>query len=289
MLSKIFFFLLISTQLFSQIILKDIYPVESKNIYLNDIIKNSPKNELLFTIDENKYSKRVKSSQIIKLLKKIGIKDIKSSSRYVQFKLLSPIDTTKIEEFLRQHYIEKYKTINIQNIFVNPRGYIESLPKNYHIEIRDKSYLSRNGIINIKDQNNKKIFLNYSIEATIKVLNTKDKIDRGEKISLFNTNYKTIKLDKFKATPITKFKKDTYQTSRHINKDKTLTIRDIETLNLIHKNSQVSVGLYNGGIYITFIAKALQNGKLGDIITIQKSDLKRLKARVVGKNKVEIK
>ena len=248
MLSKIFFFLLIGSQLFSQTILKDIYTVKSKKIYLNNIIENPSQNKLLFTIDNNKYSKRVKSSELINLLKKSDIKDIKPSSRYIKFQLISPIDTSILETFLRQHYLQKYKTIKINNITISTRGYIEKLPEKYIIEIRDKSYLSHNGVINIKDINNKKTFFNYNIEADIKVLKTKQKIKRGEKISFINTTYTTLKLDKFRASPITNLEQNSHQTKRQIRVNKILTIRDIETLNLVHKNSQVSAGLYDGGI-----------------------------------------
>lgn len=283
-----FIFLLISTQLFSQTILKDTYSIDSYNIYTKDIFPNLKQNIFLYEVDENKHSKRVKSSDLIKKLKKLGIDNLRSSSRYIKFQILSPIDTTIIETFLRNHYLHKYKNIKIKSITISTRGYIKKLPKKYIVEIRDRSFLSQNGVVNTKEINNKKIFFNYNIDADIKVLKTKQKIKRGEKISLFNTKHTVMKFDKFKASPISELKKDTYQTKRQIKADKVLTTRDIETLNLVHKNSQVSVGLYDSGIYITFSAKALQNGKLGDIITIQKSDLKRLKVRVVGKKKVEI-
>ena len=39
---------------------------------------------------------------------------------------------------------------------------------------------------------------------------------------------------------------------------------------------------------INFSAKALQSGKLNDIISVRKRDGKRLKVRVVGKNRAEI-
>jgi len=288
MLSKIFFFLLFTSQLFSQIILLETYEVNSKKIYLKNIIPTTLKNELLFSIDANKHSKRIKSIKLKNLLKKLGIKDIKTSSRYIKFQLRSPADTTIIETFLRQHYLQRYKTLSIEKITVTPRGYIDSLPEDYIIEIRDKSYLSRFGVVNIKDAHNKKVFFNYSIRANIKVVQTREKIRRGEKLSFGNTKYITIQLDKFKSTPIMNLTNNTLQTKRQVKKSKVLTIRDVESLDLVHKNSQVIVSLYNNGIYITFSAKTLQNGKLGDIITIQKSDLKRLKAKVIGKNKVEL-
>ena len=80
----------------------------------------------------------------------------------------------------------------------------------------------------------------------------------------------------------------TIQTKHHIKQNSIITMRDVEALNIVRKNSNVSVSLSSEGISITFSAKALQDGKLNDIITIQKQNKKRLKAKVVGKNRVEI-
>lgn len=285
---KILFFLLLTSQLSSQTILKNTYQIESSKVYLNDIFPTAKQNQLLFTIEAHKYSKRIKSTKFIKFLNAKGYKEITSSSRYIKFQIKSPINTIIINTFLKHHYLNKYKTISINSITVTSRGYIDSLPGKYTVEIRDKSYLSHIGVINIKDQYNKKIFFNYLIEADIKVLKTKELIKRGERLSFSNAKYQTIKFDKFKATPIMNLVNNATQAKHQIKIDKIITIRDIEGLDLVHKNSQVSVSLNNAGIYITFSAKALQNGKLGDIITIQKQDLKRLKAKVIGKKRVEL-
>jgi flagella basal body P-ring formation protein FlgA len=48
------------------------------------------------------------------------------------------------------------------------------------------------------------------------------------------------------------------------------------------------VSLYGDNMAITFSAKALQDGKVNDIIKVQKSDGKRLKVKVIGKNRAEM-
>ncbi len=288
MLFKILLFLLTISPLFSQIVLSEIYEINSSKIYLNDIISNSSIEKLLYTIDPNKHSKRVKSADLKKILQELGFKHISSSSRYIKFQIKSPIDTRVIKTFLKQHYLSKYKTLSIQNIHVYTHSFIKKLPKNYKIEIRRKSHLSHIGMIDIKDEHNKKLFFNYTIQASVKVLQTTKKIKRNEKLSFINTRYKTITFDKFRAIPIMVLINNTLQAKHQIKNFKTITVNDVETLDFVHKNSQVSVSLNNNGIYITFTAKALQNGKLGDIITIQKQDLTRLKAKVVGKKKVEL-
>ena len=67
-----------------------------------------------------------------------------------------------------------------------------------------------------------------------------------------------------------------------------LTNRNSDEYSIIRRNSTVSASLENENIFINFTAKALQDGKLNDIITIQKSDGKKFKAIVIGKGKVGI-
>ena len=134
----------------------------------------------------------------------------------------------------------------------------------------------------------KKLFFDYRIEAKIKVYFSRVDIKKSQKVSTLNTIQKIIKLDKLKALPINVNHLNTMQLKRHLKKDKIITIRDIAKLNLVKKGSMVTVVLQNNNINISFLAKALQNGKLRDIITLQKNDKKRIKAKVVGKNRVEM-
>jgi flagella basal body P-ring formation protein FlgA len=67
-----------------------------------------------------------------------------------------------------------------------------------------------------------------------------------------------------------------------------LTLRNIETIPLVLKNTPVTVELQNGAVIIEFEATATQEGLLYDIITIQKNDGKRAKAKVIGENRVEL-
>jgi flagella basal body P-ring formation protein FlgA len=111
---------------------------------------------------------------------------------------------------------------------------------------------------------------------------------KGEKLSILNTIKKEIKFDRFRALPISAKHINTTQLKHHIKKEILLTTRDIEILNLVKKGSNINVTLNNKNITISFLAKALQNGKLNDIITVRKSDGKKIKVKVIGKNRVEI-
>ena len=144
------------------------------------------------------------------------------------------------------------------------------------------------GTLYIKTPQKKKIFFDYYIDADVSVFLPRKNIKKGTELSTTNTLRKTILLDKFRAMPLQDVRRGTIQTKHHIKQNNIITLRDIEPLSIIKRDSMVNVNISSKGISITFIAKALQDGKLNDIITIQKNNGKRLKARVIGKNRVEI-
>ncbi|MCF6330584.1 MAG: flagellar basal body P-ring formation chaperone FlgA [Sulfurimonas sp.] len=288
-LLKIILLSLLAFNLFANTLIKEAYFINTNNIGSKILFPNTKNNIILFQIPDRKNSIRIKNKQLTKILKENGYKDFQINSRYIHFKKISPIDTTKIENFLNKHYLEMYANINIKSIKVTPRSYLEELPSSFSIHIRTKSYLSKNGVISIKDTKNKKIFFNYVIDADLKIVKAKTNIKKGDEFSVLNVKLYKIKLDKFHAKPLQKIEKSKYQAKNHIKVDKIVSIRNIVPLSLVRKGSMVSVFMYSAGINISFVAKALQNGKLNDIISIKKgNNKKKLKAKVVGYQRVEI-
>lgn len=288
MLSKFIFFILLFTQLYADTTLNSTYYINSNDIYISTMIKNPPRNKLIYKIEPNRYTKRVKSKEMLQTLKEHGYRKISATSRYIKFIKKSPIDTSNISLEIKDYYLDKYAQIDIKDIKVHPRAYITSLPLDYSVEIREKNYLSRSGIVSIKTPQNKKIFFNYDVSATLWIYLSKKQIKKDVELSALNTIKKSIILDRFMAKPIQKLDAHTLQGKRHIKKDKIITTRDVEILNLVKKNSYINVSLNSKNMSISFSAKALQSGKLNDIITVQKSSGKRLKVRVNGKNRAEI-
>ena len=283
----IIFFLLITLNLFS-ITLNETYYVNSNNIKLLDVAPNAKYDVTLYKIDANRYTKKIKSEKLINILNKHGIKDIESSSRYIKFVKKSPIDTSKIESYIINTYQDKYLDIDISSLTVIPRGYIKTLPKKYEIAISKKAYLSKSGTLSIKTLDRKKIFFDYLIDAKVNIYLSKKDMKKGDKISLLNTTKQKIQFDKFRALPITLKELNKTQIKYNTKPNKIITFRDIQLLNIIKKGSFVTAYIKDNTINISFSAKALQNGKLNDIITVQKMSGQKLKAKIIGINRVEI-
>ena len=268
--------------------LKSTYYIHSHNIKLQDIAPSAAYNLTLYKINNNKHSKRIKSREIISLLKAHGMTDVKSTSNYVHFIKKSPIDTSHIKTSIRDFYKEKYPNILIKSILVMPRGYTKSLPENYKVQMQKKAYLSNKGILSIKTLENKKVFFDYVLDASLYVYVSRDSIPRSQKISALNCTKKSVQFTKFRAMPIDKTHLNTSQSKRNLKPDTIITSRDIQVLNMVKRNANVQVRFEDKNINISFSAKALQNGKLNDIITVQKRNKKRLRVKVIGKNRVEI-
>jgi flagella basal body P-ring formation protein FlgA len=290
MFFKIVFFLpfFAASYLNAANLLKEIYYVDTHDINLSTIVLDSKEDTKLFDIPINKHSLRLKARYVKKRLNELGYKDYEVSSSYINFKMRSPIDMSDVKKAVIEFYEKNYEIIDIKDVQIQPRNYIETLPNDYSIHLQSRNYLDNNGIVSIKTLKNRKIFFDYVINANLPIYITKDKIKKDTPISAINVIKKSIILDKLRAKPIQDATSGSYQSKYNIAKDKVLTDKNLETLSIIKRGSNVNVAFKNNGINISFSAQAMQEGKMGDIITVQNKQKKRFRVKVIGKNKTEM-
>ncbi len=289
MVLKILLFFVFTLTLFAQVPLQSAYYVQDKEVRFSSIVAGVNNDFLITTIEQNRYSQKIKSKDFIKLLVKHGYKNYVAKSNYVNFILKSPVDTSLLEAKLKEHYQKSYEDITIKSVFVAPRGYLASLPTDYSVEIKSRDFLSNEGILSIKTAENKKLFFDYTVVADVAVYKSRDTIKKETQLTLTNCAKKIVALDNFKEQPLQNVEQKSLQVKRHIPKDTILTMRDVEILDVVKRDSMISVNLLEDGIMITFSAKALQDGKVNDIIDVQNGSGKILKARVIGSDAAEIK
>jgi len=264
------------------------YFVEGDTITLKTIIPSTKEETTLYNFANSKNIKRVKSSLLIKKLKELGYRDFEAKHAYVQFSKKSPVETSFIKNALRNYYKKNYSSITIDSIEVNPRTYMEQLPKEYSFGIQKDSFLQNSGYCYIVTPEKKKIFFRYLVSAHILAYHARQTLLRGEALGKINLVKKSIMLSKFRAKPLEELPKDGLEAKHRVKKGTLITLRDTATLVLVKRGERVHVTLRNSGIAISFEAEAITDGRLGESVTIQKSDNKRLIGRVVGKNQVEI-
>ncbi len=281
-------FLFFACTLYAKVPLQSTYYVQDKEVRFSSIVAGVNNDFLITTIEQSRYSQKIKSNDFIKLLAKHGYKNYVAESNYVNFILKSPVDTSLLEAKLKEYYQKSYEDITIKSVFVAPRGYLASLPMDYSVEIKSRDYLSNEGILSIKTAENKKFFFDYTVDADVVVYKSKDSIKKDTKLTLANCLKRSVALEDFRDQPLQNIEQKSLQAKRHIPKDMILTVRDVEILDVVKRDSMVSVNFFEDGIMITFSAKALQDGKVNDIIDVQNSSGKILKARVIGSDAAEI-
>ena len=288
MLTKFIFFILLTSQVYANHALKNTYYINSNEIYLSTLIKGSSQNIILYKIPSSRHTKKVSSKELLNRLKKHGYTDITLKSKYVKFIIKSPINTSKIASFIKNHYLDKYEIIDIIKVEVVPRSYLTSLPSEYTVHIQAKNYLNKGDIVSIKTLKNKRIFFNYTIYAKLPVYFSKEKIKKNTELSGINITKKSIILDKFMAKPLQNLQAHAFESKYNIKNNKIITLKDIQKLSLVRKNSYVNVSLNKNNMSISFSALSLDNGKMNSIIRVQKTNGTRIKVRVTGRNQAEI-
>lgn len=288
MFKKIIFLSLILSNVYANNALQSVYYVDSKDVKLSSIIPDVKNDFSILSIEDNRYSQKIKSKEFIVLLSKHGYKNFTAKSSYINFILKSPVNTLKIEQKLQEYYKKNYENIDIKSIHVEPRGYMSSLPQTYIIQIRDNDFLSNNGVLSIKTDDNKRLFFDYNVIADVEVYTTKDSVKKDTDLSPSNTIKKSVRLDRFRDKPLQDIYKTSLQAKRHIPKGIILTIRDVEISDAIKRDAIINVTMHSDGMGITFSAKALKDAKVNDIINVQNSSGKILKVRVTGSNSAEI-
>jgi flagella basal body P-ring formation protein FlgA len=266
--------------------LHKVYFVTSNDINLS-VITGDKKNDMhLYTIQRDRYLLRVRSKDLLEILHKNGYRDFKRHLSYVMFIKEPAIDMEALEEKLKNAYKEFYSSITIKDVKIIPRERIEALPQSFSLKIQRQSFLRSHANMSIKTPQGKQYFFDYYIDALVEVYKAKKKILKGEPLSGRNIEKRTLQLDRFRAKPIQNYIGT--QAKHRIKEGKVITQRDVSKLSLVHRGEYVSVLLEQNTLEIGFSAKALQEGSINDIILIQNKRGKKMRAKVIGKNLVQV-
>jgi flagella basal body P-ring formation protein FlgA len=285
---KVIFYLIIFCLSLSGYELSQNYDYNRTIIYSNDLFPDIPKKFEILKIPDDKTQYRLDSRIIAKTFELNNIPLDISKTRFVNFTKHSPVDFSAIKQQLESMLRGHYPSIRIESIFIAPRGYLPSLGKEIRGVFDDRFYQNAEGTFYIIDAEGIRHYCNYSVDATLDVLHTSQKVDRKEPLNGFNTQLKPIHFQAFKDNPLTVLPEQNSRYKCTLNPSHLLTLRDIETIPLVLKNEKVVAEVKDQGIIVEFEATATQEGLLYDIITIQKSDGKRAKAKVIGENRVEL-
>ena len=288
MYSKLFIYFLFFSNLLYSDTLRQSYFFSNPVINSTDLNVSCSKNFEILRIPDGKNSYRVNAQIILKTFELNGCAIDSGKTRYVNFTKRSNIDYTQLQDQITKYFIANYPTINITSIQIIPHGYIESLPSNAHAVFEKDSYKQNNGTFYVPDDNGIRHYFEYSLDATLEVLQVTQKTSRKDSLSSTNTTLKTIPFISFRGKPLTKIPETSYRFRSSLKEDTVITDRHIEPRPIVLRGSKVSAQVKSGTVIVEYIATATQEGALYDIITIEKSDGKRVRAKIIGDNTVEL-
>lgn len=268
--------------------LQQSYTFKNPTVFSTDLTNSCPKRFEILQIPDGKSTYRINAQIIAKSYELNGCTIDTGNVRYINFTKETALNIEPFKQQLNDLFIASYPAMIIQKIDVFPRGLIESLPENAKAVFDQDTIENKEGIFYVVDKNGVRRYFDFSLDATLNVLYSNQKINRSEVLSSSNTSLKSIPFVQFRGKPITDLPVTRQRLRRSLRENVPILDRYIEPLPIVLKGSKVSVQVQNGLVVVEFIATATQEGALYDIITIEKSDKKRAKAKVIGENRVEL-
>ncbi len=287
-MKQLLFFIFFTSFLFSAT-LRSHYKLHDLDINASVIFPEIQDDFRIYSFEKNKFRKSISSKRLIKVFRSHGIVLLDKSRGVVNFERTSNIDFSKIKEEVKNYYLRYYPNIHISKISLRSNSSFSHLPKAYSLSFKPNSYQHNASSIKlISKESKKQLFLNYTITASLEVFKASHNINRGKILSYIDLTYTEETFSRFTGTPLKSINERQVRLKKRLLKGKTLYEHDVEPLPSVLKNKHVYVRLNNGNVHLEFQAKSLQDAQLGDIISVQKKDNTRLKAKVIGKNLVEI-
>ena len=284
----IFFLLLLNIFAFSAV-LEPNYTLLTPELNASVIYPEIKQDFNIYTFDKNKNRKSFSSKRLIKIFESHDL-SLKDNSRgIVHFERTSDIDLEPIKKKIEEYYLAHYPNMHINTIELDPNNTITHLPKKHTLSFKTNAHQHSHSSLQLTSSESKeRYFISYTVQATIKVFKASHNINRGKILTYIDLKHTNEPFKRFTGTPLQRIDKSTVRLKKRLQKGKIIYEHDVEALPSVLKNKPVYVRLTNGNVHLEFQAKSLQDGKIGDMISIQKKDKTRFKAKVVGKNLVEI-
>lgn len=257
-------------------------------IYSNDIFPLLEKKFEVLKIPEDKTHFRIESEIIAKTFELNGVELNTSKTRYVTFVKKSPANFTRLSEQLQLMLLRHYPGIEIKSLNVSSSTYLSKIPENAKAIVERNFYNDPEGTFYIIDENGLRRYLNYRVDATLPLLFTSKDVDRKETLSGFNTLLHSSPFVHFRDEPLLALPDQMSRFRGSLKAGKMILAKNIEPLPLVLKGEKIVATVKNGIVVVEIGAEAVQEGALYDIITIQKNDGKRVKAKVIGEKRVEL-
>ncbi|MCR8689284.1 MULTISPECIES: flagellar basal body P-ring formation chaperone FlgA [Campylobacter] len=135
----------------------------------------------------------------------------------------------------------------------------------------------------------KSIFFKFKIDFKFLVLISSRDINRNHILNLGDFEQKSVSFSDYDKQSLTHFPKYQLITKSKVKRGKILTNRQFKTLSDIKKGDKITAIINDGSLKVEIIVTALDDGNIGQIISVKNQNNQTLKAQVISKNQAIIK
>jgi flagella basal body P-ring formation protein FlgA len=263
------------------------YTFSNPIITSDDLNATCSKNFEIVRIPDGKTSYRMNAQIVLRTFELNSCALEGKEVKYINFTKKSNVNYDALYEQVNTFFISHYPNLKIQSLQIHPHGYLDALPVNPVIIFDKDGYLKNKGVFYIINDEGLRRYFDYSLDATLSCLHTSQKVTRKDPLSLNNCTLKEIPFTSFRGKPLLAISTD-HRFRASLASDSLITDRQIEPKPIVLRNSKVSVQVRSDAVVVEFMATATQEGALYDIITIEKADKKRVRAKIIGENSVEL-
>ena len=270
-------------------VLKPSYSILSQDFNASVIDKDIKDDFVIYHFNSHRHHKSFSSSYLIELFQDHGITLEDQTKTIVRVNQKSHTNFEPIKKKIHDYYKQHYPKMNIKNITIQSNDIFTALPKEYRLIFKSKAFKYANSSLQLEFKGSRqRHFVNYTLEATIKVLKARHNLNRGKILQQIDVLYVREPFKRLTHTPLNFSLQKKLRVKKRINKGKIIYEKDLEPIPDVLKGKSVLVRLINGHVHLEFQAVSVQDASIGDEIYVQKKDKKRLRVKVIGKNLVEI-
>lgn len=206
----------------------------------------------------------------------------------------SSLDSAELNFELLKLFKNEYKSMVVKNLIISQASNVEiKSPKLLKLETSANTLKQSQGMFSaIYEDNIKKehrVYFKYKLIAELEVCRAAKDIPRSARLNLDDVVSSYISFEKSAFKNLSKEEIVGLSTKRFIKEGNIITLLDVGKVPIVVRNSNIVALVTEGELEIEFEAMSIEDGIMGQIITIKSKNGKSYKAEVVGESRVKIK
>ncbi len=199
----------------------------------------------------------------------------------------------KIEEAIKNEYIKEYPEIIISSVTIEDMTKESRQNWRYTaLEMQKQNTQKDNGVVlaifETEKNTTKRVFVRYKIEALLSIVKAKYNLQKDKIITSEDIITESIKFKNFYSKPIPESSAKGLVTKRFITVGTVLTDKDVARPSAVKKNSTLYALMRQKGLEIELEVIALQDGNIGETISVKAKNGTIMKALIKQDGRLEI-